>query len=176
MTSFTSDDRIAAPAVITRPASVTRPQVSPEDLALIIGANPGRYMNRARRHSWHWPAALVPLPWLLYRKMYWECFALLAIALPLRIAFPDFITPTVFPLLILGLSAHALYLNSARRRIRKADRRDLPGARRHRYLARAGGVSWPGAILGTLITASVAAHLLAPSILAASCSLAQLPC
>ncbi len=175
MTSFTSDDRVAVPAVITRPAP-TPPGVSRQDLALFIGTNAGRYLDRRQRHGWHWPAALLPLPWLLYRKMYWECFALLALILPLRLAFPDFITPTLLPLMMLGLYAHTLYMHSAHRRVRKADRRDLPGARRDRYLVRAGGISWPGAILGTLITVSVVGQILTPAILAATCALTQSPC
>ena len=176
MTSFTSDDRVASPAVIAAPTPIFRPKIYREDLALVIGTNADRYLDQARGYNWHWPAALVPLPWLLYRKMYWECFAFLALVLPLRLVFPQFITPTLLPVMLLGLYAHTLYIHAARRRVRKANSRELPGARRNRYLVRAGGVSWPGAILGMLITLSVAAHLLAPTILAAACSLTLSPC
>ncbi len=175
MTSFTSDDQLAALTAVADRAA------SQQDLAHVIGANSADYIRRARGFAWHWPAALVPVPWLLYRKMYPECFLYLAVVtlFPLALSNPV-LTPGLSQVLLLtlflGLRGHMLYRHSALRRIRKADNRELPGARRTRYLTRAGGVSWPGAVLGVLVTACLATYMFAPAILANNCAFDQLPC
>lgn len=167
MTSFTSDDQFAEAPAVADSTPLT------QDLALVIGARAPHYTHRANRLAWHWPAALAPVPWLLYRKMYLECFAYLAMAFGLWRIFPDALLGL---LLALTISGPALYVSFAHRCIRKADTRGMPGARRARYLARAGGISWPGAVLGTLMTLSIAAYVMAPRIFPAACSGAVLPC
>ena len=100
--------------------------------------------------SWHWPAFLVALPWLWYRKLYFWGFGLLIAAVVLEI-----ITPGQYISLLFGLiptiSAKRIYVGHALRRINKVDGRKLPSAERESYLEHAGGVSIPGAVFGSIL-------------------------
>jgi hypothetical protein len=112
--------------------------------------------------SWHWPAVLIPLVWLLYRKLYlWAVGFLLAVVfvnLALLLMVSKGVADTVVSLAvpaILAIFAKRIYVSHALRRIRKIDERNLAPAERDSYLERAGGVSIPGAVFGLIVMFSL---------------------
>ncbi len=146
---------------------------SERDLALFIGrrAAPflrtywrgggplsGPFLLRSFALSWSWPAFLIPVPWLLYRKMYAIAFGYVAVIVLLGLSAPGAATSTgaAFSILM-GLIGKGLYLQHALRRLRRADTRGLTGAQRDDYLQRAGGVSMAAATYGTLFVLSIIA-------------------
>lgn len=103
--------------------------------------------------SWHWPAFLVTVPWMFYRKMY--SGGIILVALPV---FLDHILPGSLFLgsglaiaVTAGICGKSWYLEHAVRRMAKSRRaHDTDGARAA-YLARASGVSLSAGIFGALI-------------------------
>ncbi len=134
------------------------------ELALFIGPNADRYLTalnltdkgtNAHKTSWHWPALLVPYPWVFYRKLYVPGTLLLFALVALGLLFPNF--PGVALGVFLALVAKSFYIDFGLNKLKKADARGLEGPEREAYLKKAGGVSIPGAILGSAIMASAIA-------------------
>lgn len=111
------------------------------DLQLFVGPNSDSYLPRFERFreragrfavTWHWPAFLVPVFWLFYRRLWgWAVLGL--------------ITSFLFPLsnLVWGLTAHFIYYRHANawlQRVR-APRFRLRGGDPQERLVSAGGVS-----------------------------------
>jgi hypothetical protein len=121
------------------------------DMALFVGRNRARLMaqyDALGRGAWPfcWPGLIAPQAWFLYRKMY--LWAALVSAGPLLIAyFPGFAYLDWGASLIgaLGLRFYFAGAETAIARIRAAAG-DEDEARA--LIARAGGVSWVGAIIG----------------------------
>ncbi len=103
--------------------------------------------------SWHWPAFLVTVPWMFYRKMY--SGGIILVALPV---FLDHILPGSLFLgsglaiaVTAGICGKSWYLEHAVRRIAKARRTHDTDAARAAYLARASGVSLSAGVFGALV-------------------------
>ncbi len=134
------------------------------ELGLYIGPNADQYLKAfeltgkggiAYRTSWHWPAALVPVPWLFYRKLYIPGTLLVFALVALALLFPNF--PGVALGVFFGLVAKSFYLDIGLGKLKKADANGREGPEREAYLKKAGGVSIPGAVLGSAIMASAIA-------------------
>lgn len=141
-----------------------------QDLVRFIGPNAAAYLPQARPFppgpanagnafprnplsGWHWPAFLATVPWLFYRKMYAGGIILVSAPVLLNLVVPGglFFGWALLIALVAGLFARRWYLDHARRRILDA-RGFFPDTRRRiAFLRRAGGVSVPGAILGSAI-------------------------
>lgn len=111
---------------------------------------------------WHWPAFLVTVPWLFYRKLYAGGLILVTVPVVLNLVVPGglFLGWALIAALVAGLFARRWYLDHARRQIVRAYRTFADEPSRNAFLRQAGGISIPGAILGLAIeVATVAATL-----------------
>ncbi len=138
------------------------------DLHLFMGPRAEKYLGVFRRAdfgflgdklrpragrgllSWHWPAFLVPIPWLFYRKLYIEGAAILAVFMLVPLVLPAAGYSGAAAAVVIAMIAKRLYVEHALKRIRHADTLGLAPQAREEYLRRAGGVSVPGAVLGSL--------------------------
>ncbi len=95
--------------------------VTEDDLALFVGKNADRYLDKFRKFqsgrrdafavTWHWPAFLFPFWWMLYRKMYlWAVASVFLVFIP----FVGLITRFVF-----GISGNYLYYQHARKKVQE---------------------------------------------------------
>jgi hypothetical protein len=103
--------------------------------------------------SWHWPAFLVTVPWMFYRKMYSGGIILVALPVFLDHILPGslFLGSGLLIAITAGLCGKSWYLEHAVRRIIKAQRVHDDEHARAAYLKRASGVSLSAAIFGALI-------------------------
>lgn len=137
------------------------------DLIRFVGPNAASYIARSTTRRalpwslldrWHWPACLVTVPWMFYRKLYAGGLILVALPVLLGLVVPGglFLGWTVVIGLVAGLCGKQWYLDHAARRIENARQNFQAGAPRNAFLRHAGGVSIPGAILGCAIEAASA--------------------
>jgi hypothetical protein len=134
-------------------------------LELFIGTNPEPYLNFYRklfpngannkpvvvRWSWHWGGFLVPIPWMFYRKLYlWGAGVLLALII-LEMVWPAAAKHSAAAFIVFAVGGKRLYVEHALKRIRKILERKLPPKERDELIGKAGGMSIPGAVLGTAI-------------------------
>jgi len=139
-------------------------RTSRDDLRDFIGPNADSYLRahdarQARRFSFSnfsWAACFIPLPWLLYRKMYVIAAVFLFGSLILGVLLPDVKIGTGIAG-VFGAMGKTLYLGHAESRVRKLANRGLAPADHVDVLKRAGGVSWLGGVIGALITAGFVA-------------------
>lgn len=103
--------------------------------------------------SWHWPAFLLTVPWMFYRKMYSGGLILVAMPVFLDHILPGslFLGSGLLIALTGGLCGKSWYLEHAVRRIAKAQRGHPDAHARAAYLERARGVSLAAGIFGVLI-------------------------
>jgi hypothetical protein len=103
--------------------------------------------------SWHWPAFLLTIPWLFYRKMYTGGIILVALPVFLDHLLPGslFLGSGLMIALTVGLRGKSWYLERALRRFTRARRTFDDDTMRSIYLERAGGVSFSAGIFGALI-------------------------
>jgi len=141
------------------------------DLALFVGPNVEKFISVLRSAGgrrgggWAcWPGFFFPLAWLMYRKMYG--WAALACALPIFAAILNFgpFKPVLVGLpTLIGLAGRRIYVAGAQRTVARVRAYLLgrPEEDLRETLARAGGVSVAGAIVGgaiILCTVATAAH------------------
>jgi hypothetical protein len=109
--------------------------------------------QRRFRLSWHWPAFVLTVPWMFYRKMYTGGIILVALPVLLDHLLPGslFLGSGVLVAIIVGLCGKSWYLEHAINRFAKAERDFSDIAERCVYLERAGGVSLSAGIFGALI-------------------------
>lgn len=134
-------------------------------LEVFIGPNADAYLRHylATRSSGRrtlrglsWPAFFVPLPWMLYRKLYLEAIGMLAAAVFAAYALPQFFpeygrNATMGLWVGFAVVAKSIYLLRAERRVRAIVARNLPPAEHDAALRRAGGVSIIGAVMGSVL-------------------------
>ncbi|NBJ11365.1 DUF2628 domain-containing protein [Microvirga arsenatis] len=102
--------------------------------------------------TWCWPAFLITLPWLLYRKLYGWAAGLIGAVLALSIIFPSLSsTGTLGAYAGLAMMAKPLYVQYALKRIGKLRSRAASEEELEALVQKAGGVSVPGAVIGTLL-------------------------
>lgn len=130
------------------------------DLRAFVGPNGDAFLNwgTSRWKNRCWAGFFLPIPWFLYRKMY-GCAALVVL-LPTAIAMVTHWTPllraTGFGIMTLGLQGRTLYRAHARRTIAVIRSIATDEAEAQTLIARAGGVSVPGAVIGAVITVAIA--------------------
>jgi len=116
-----------------------------------------------RAISWHWPAFVLTIPWLFYRKMYLGGIVLVILPVLFDHIAPGslFFGSGLLIAICTGLYAKSWYLAHARGKIDRATERFSELDQRIAYIRHAGGVSIPGAVFGALtqgITISLALH------------------
>ncbi len=153
-----------APALLAGPAQDSQPLEGEMALyAAVVGRNFAVYRRRWRLDqgvprasgTWHWPAFLVGLPWMMYRRMYRVAMLWIAVLVVSSVAEALLDVPEAFSSissLALGVTAGVFanhwYLRHCQRQIAQA--RALAGndpAALQKELARRGGVSWLGLVL-----------------------------
>lgn len=119
--------------------------VSADDLAIFIGKNSEKYLRKFTKFhqngsesfaaTWNWSAFIVPLYWMLYRKLY--LWALLVFVLGI-IPIVNILSHIAF-----GVGGNFIYYKHARKKLREIDgaRSYSNGAQRAAAIARAGGVN-----------------------------------
>jgi hypothetical protein len=110
----------------------------------------GTGARRISPRTWSWPVFLGSFTWFFYRKMY--ALGAMLIFLPLLFTYL-FGSVGGATWIFFAMGAKGFYVNSAVRRIVKADQLGLAGAEREDYLRRAGGVSLPAGIFAGFIFA-----------------------
>jgi hypothetical protein len=120
------------------------------------GGTSSNSMTATRRHfrlSWHWPAFILTVPWMFYRKMYTGGIILVAMPILLDHLLPGsiFLGSGLLVAAIVGFCGKTWYLDHAVDRFAKARRDFSNAAERSVYLERAGGVSLSAGIFGALI-------------------------
>jgi hypothetical protein len=103
--------------------------------------------------SWHWPAFVMTIPWMFYRKMYAGGIILVALPVFLDHLLPGslFLGSGLLIAVVAGLCGKSWYLEHAARRLAKARHLYTSDAMRAAYLERASGVSLSAGVFGALI-------------------------
>jgi Protein of unknown function (DUF2628) len=103
--------------------------------------------------SWHWPAFVVTIPWMFYRKMYTGGIILVALPVFLDHLLPGslFLGSGMLIAVLAGFCGKSWYLEHAARRLAKARRLYPSEAAQAAYLARASGVSLSAGVFGALV-------------------------
>lgn len=132
-----------------------------EDLKLFIGPNAGAFLKGSSPrdrlgYGWVgvcWAGFLFPVPWFLYRKMYLMAAFTTVFPLAIGLIFPSPALSNTFVVAVslAGGLGRRFYLQSARETIGEIRARSLGEEEARAEIARAGGVSWPGAAIGALI-------------------------
>jgi hypothetical protein len=139
-----------------------------EDLRTFFGPRADKYLaiyekmrigNKSYTPGWNWVVFFTAFPWFFYRKMY--IFGSLLIFLPALAGYLFGLTGNAGLVGALSVSANSQYVQSAMKRLQKADELGLIGERRQEYLRRAGGVSIvAGTLTGILFALLMAAVVL----------------
>ncbi|MHC1655381.1 GYF domain-containing protein [Stenotrophomonas maltophilia] len=153
-----------APGMLAGPAQDSQPLEG--DMALyaaVVGRNFALYRRRWRLDqgvphasgTWHWPAFLFGLPWMMYRRMYRVAMLWIAVLVVSSVTEALLDVPEAFSSissLVLGVTAGVFanhwYLRHCQRQIAQA--RALKGndpVVLQEELVRRGGVSWLGLVL-----------------------------
>lgn len=107
--------------------------------------------------SWNWPAFLITLFWVYYRKMWGVALGLSAFVIGLTLVDIYVLdeglgTPAMVSFAAaVGLFGNAVYLDHARKAVVRAAEQYPDPAEREAHLRRVGGTSWPAAIGGPLV-------------------------
>jgi hypothetical protein len=145
------------------------------DLATFFGPHADSYLrvyDKMRRHSkdwvasWSWPSFFAPVPWLFYRKLY--LYGALCFAIPVAIGLLFDVTMASGAAIAIAVSAKAWYVAAGLRRIAEADRLELEGEERRRYLRHMGGVApaagWLVGILHIVLALFIVSQMLGSGI------------
>jgi hypothetical protein len=143
------------------------PQQNHEEhlLRTFVGPNGDAYIDTYRTmyvldpamkksvRTWCWPAFVLPLAWLMYRKMWLVAAVMLVAPVLVVVLFPSYSGSggTVIAVLI-AMRGKAWYLQLAVRRIRRIERENPSPDAVLAKIARAGGVSKVGAAFGTAVS------------------------
>lgn len=93
-----------------------------DEIALFVGPDIEKYRHKFReiyqndgnyKLQWHWPAFLVPLPWLIYRKLY----VLAAVVFILQVVTPSIMSFAIS--IVTGMMANYVYYKYITRRLGK---------------------------------------------------------
>jgi hypothetical protein len=102
--------------------------------------------------TWCWPAFLITIPWLMYRKLYGLAAGLIGGVIAISLLFPEISnTGTAGGFAAIGMLAKTTYVQHAQKRIQKLRSRATSEEELEALVKRAGGVSIPGAVIGTIL-------------------------
>lgn len=152
----------------TRPA-FDRPDTDGADAAdeeelirLFVGENFGKFEAVYEKMKikkgalgWCWTAFFLPSVWLLYRKLYIEAVVILVLPVVILTIFPNLDIANVGISVAVAMTGKNYYLGRAKTKIGKIMALSEPDDFKMELLQRAGGVSWPAAIIGIAIYASL---------------------
>lgn len=146
MSNLTGDQLIAAETAVNE-----------ENLRAFMGPRAEKYVlhwqltdrgAQKLKISWHWPALFVPLPWMLFRKMYFAAAVAFLLPLIFNFLFPGNKLFGVGYFIVIAMGAKDLYLFHVKTKIKKIALRYADPLQRSDEIKRAGNVSWPLAIVG----------------------------
>ncbi|HEU0071222.1 MAG TPA: hypothetical protein VFS04_08000 [Alphaproteobacteria bacterium] len=100
-----------------------------------------------------WQVLLVPVPWLLYRKMYLAAAVVFFLPIAFELLFPGNKVFGIPFAVAIAISAKDYYLYHAKTKIKKIAARYPDTEQQREKIARTGGVSWPAAIIGVVVMA-----------------------
>jgi hypothetical protein len=128
-----------------------------DDVALYAGRNRARLMRQydaTRRGAWPfcWPGLIAPQAWFLYRKMY--LWAALVSAGPLLFAYVPGLSYLDWGASLIGALGLRFYFSGAEAAISRIRAGAADEEEARALIARAGGVSWTGAVIGILFAFS----------------------
>lgn len=102
--------------------------------------------------TWCWPAFLVTIPWLLYRKLYGLAAGLIGGVIAISLILPDSSnTGMAACYTMIGMLAKSTYVQHALKKIQKLRSRAASEEELETLVKMAGGVSIPGAVIGTIL-------------------------
>lgn len=102
--------------------------------------------------TWCWPAFLITIPWLLYRKLYSWAAGLIGAVIVISLVLPESSNSGMLGIyMIMGMIAKPIYVQYALKRIEKLRGRTGSEEELEALVRKAGGVSIPGAVIGTLL-------------------------
>jgi hypothetical protein len=131
-----------------------------DELALFVGENMDAYRGKFRQlqqnegrfqWQWHWAAFAIPVPWLIYRKLYFWAVAYVLISL---------LVPPIAMLavaMVPGLLGNYVYYRHARQRIAKMT---SSGDERRNEIIQAGGTNSIPVTIGATILAGMVMSVL----------------
>lgn len=134
-----------------------------DDLKLFVGRNSEPFLalydqqqgGRQRFLSMLcWPAFFVPIAWYMYRRMHLYACLIIVIGIALGVFIEKLGSGgTAGFSMVFAATAKPIYLAFARRRIEKAGGQATDEVDRLKRIAKAGGISVIGAVIGTALTA-----------------------
>ncbi|MBB4040227.1 hypothetical protein GGR34_001878 [Microvirga flocculans] len=102
--------------------------------------------------TWCWPAFLITIPWLLYRKLYGWAVGLIGAVIAVELVLPtNSGSGTLSVYAMLGMMAKSVYVQYAVKRIDKLRSRATSEEELEALVKKAGGVSIPGAVIGAVL-------------------------
>ncbi|MGF9756937.1 DUF2628 domain-containing protein [Microvirga sp. 0TCS3.31] len=102
--------------------------------------------------TWCWPAFLITIPWLMYRKLYGLAAGLIGGVIAISLILPEISnTGTAGCYVAFGMLAKTTYVQHALKRIQKLRSRATSEEELEELVKKAGGVSIPGAVIGTIL-------------------------
>jgi hypothetical protein len=151
------------PELAENAASLSQPSTASDALfASFVGPNSQKYLNtlekmrtkdpeaRKLAMTWCWPAFLITVPWLLYRKLYISAAIVALGPIALEIAFPKLSgTNMVGVFVAFAILGKSLYVQFALKKIEKLRKRAKNQEELQVLFEKAGGVSVLGAVLGS---------------------------
>lgn len=102
--------------------------------------------------TWCWSAFLITIPWLMYRKLYGLAAGLIGGVIAISLILPEISsTGTAGSYAVISMFAKTTYVQHALKRIQKLRSRATSEEELETLVKRAGGVSIPGAVIGTIL-------------------------
>lgn len=132
-------------------------------LRLFIGPNADTFIDVYRalvegrsKTSLNWAAVFVPTIWFFYRKMWLWGAGITVVPAIFFTFFPDMSRFAAIGLAVAcGITANSLYVDMARKHVAAIKRRAQPEEARNAQIAKAGGISVAGLLLGLLLTTAL---------------------
>lgn len=104
--------------------------------------------KKAQVTGWCWSAALVPHVWLLYRKLYLEAIVIFMLPIVVVSLFPDLSYTGMTINGVIAVLGKKYYLERAQKKIDKISLMRESEEVKTVLISKAGGVSWPAAVIG----------------------------
>lgn len=131
-------------------------------LAVFFGKNSSRYLkkydntiNKKFAINFNFAVFFAPIAWCFYRKMYLYGALFLIIPVVIGVIFPSLLDSLHYSAAVFAVLMDGVYIDYAQRKIKKIEAEPLSDEEKNELIARTGGVSLPGLVLGLGITIGV---------------------
>jgi hypothetical protein len=147
------------------PSDTGRIDALPRDelFRAFFGPNPDKFegtLHRMREQnpaltglvpSWCWPAFIITVPWLFYRKMYVWGVGIVAMLTAFELMMGESIAGRTAVFAVTAINAKSLYIHHANRRLKRLCAVQAEEAALLRQATEQGGVSLIAAVIGTVL-------------------------